>query len=116
MDSLQDEITNALRQSPWERKDFLPNSSFEELITREKIGSVSDIHPDIAFNESRKVIAILLYIERLDAFTTFHSEGLTDEYLPVHLDKDKRVMVSHHKGKRFTSFSSSTHCQNFVRN
>jgi hypothetical protein len=94
MNSLQSVITGALKPSAWDSKDFMPINKFDQLITKEQIESAYNVQLGTAFSDSRKVIAILIWIDKLDALEALRCEGLTDEHLPVTFDHGQKSLVS----------------------
>lgn len=102
MESLQDKIDKSLVESEFDKSDFLPQSSFDELITTASIDAgmrFAGLSPALA-NEisrsSRRLFAILAYMDMVNAIESLHQEGFTDQYLPVDLvsDGDSQEIIS----------------------
>ncbi|KAL1612962.1 hypothetical protein SLS60_001193 [Paraconiothyrium brasiliense] len=100
---------------------FLPLDVLEKEITEDNVRSVLSkgvvvkaalstkslirALPRTVEERARKVFAILLGVGEPDAIKKLLAEGLTDERLPVHLDKDGRTLVSR-DGTVFRSLAS----------
>jgi hypothetical protein len=115
MGSLEKNVFDGLTRSSWDRKWFMPITLIRGLIPcmEEALGPVI---PNATFSELVKVIAILVYIKRLDVLTIMQAQGLKNKHLPVSIDdKDKEVLVSAGGEEKFTPFGSdSPDCQRFV--
>lgn len=88
---LYEKLLGELIKCPITRQLFLPLHVLEEEITAKTIrvnGHVSNpARAEQIAREARKVFAILLLIGRQDAIGRLHSDGLTDEYLPLERGK-----------------------------
>jgi len=113
---LQEKILARLVYCQFDKKDFLPQSSLDELITTESIeeelrsAGLAMLSADI-FKNARKVFTVLVYIGMVGAMESLHGEGFADEYLPVELvsKRDGYTMVSRQNSRRsekiFRSFN-----------
>jgi len=117
MESLQDKLDKSLVKSEFDKTDFLPQSSLDELITIGNIdaelryaGLSSALSYDI-YRNSRRVFAILSYMGMVGVIEWLYQEGFSDQYLPVDLasDGDHQHVISRsndeHDEVLFSSFA-----------
>jgi hypothetical protein len=120
LETLQDDVSTARKESPWESREFVPEDKIAELFTKTRVETISIVRPDNAFETSLKVIAILLCMGEVSALSdNWLSEGLTDDHLPVEYDENNGVFVKKGSGrskKSFKPFSTRLSiCKTFVK-
>ncbi|RYC63132.1 hypothetical protein CHU98_g3090 [Xylaria longipes] len=106
MEALREEIAQAKKDNAYDKGSFVPNDLLNKLFTEDVKEQINLICPEIAVDGLTKVIATLVYNEKLtaDVLKSLHDAGFTDQYLPIKLSQKKDVFKSARENRIFKPF------------
>ncbi|KAI1264020.1 hypothetical protein F5Y18DRAFT_392262 [Xylariaceae sp. FL1019] len=85
IESLRNKLYQSEIADCWGSQGFVPDDQIAALISKESVRTIFPLPKDMVIEKMRRVIAILIYIERLSVslLVGMHKHGFTDNSLPV---------------------------------